>query len=74
MELGFLSMYDEYGDYLTSWGSTRTGASQFWWPSTVRVDSYGDVYVSDFRNNRILKSDSNGNFVRQWRGNGVGDG
>ena len=38
------------------------------------MDSSGNVYVVDCRNQRIQKFDSSGNFVAKWGSKGSGDG
>jgi outer membrane protein assembly factor BamB len=34
-------------------------------PSSVTVDQHGDIYITDWTNNRVLVYDSNGRYV--WR-------
>lgn len=41
------------GVYLTQWGTPGTGPGQFNQPAGVAVDGNGDVYVTDFGNNRV---------------------
>lgn len=61
------------------WGSTGSGAGQFWIPWDVAVDATGAVYVSDFsstsgRPHRIQKFTGTGAFVAQWGSQGSADG
>ena len=56
------------------WGSTGNGDGQFDEPRGVAIDSAGNVYVSDHKNNRIQKFDSSGNYLTQWGAFGTGDG
>ena len=35
-------------------------------PLSITADKSGNIYVSDFYNNRVQKFDSNGNFLRIW--------
>ncbi|MGC1928965.1 MAG: hypothetical protein WA667_08325 [Candidatus Nitrosopolaris sp.] len=37
-------------------------------------DSYGNVYVSDYFNDRVQKFDGNGHFITKWGSPGHGDG
>ena len=39
---------------------------RFKFPKGIAVDASGYVYVADDANHRIQKSDSNGNFKREW--------
>ena len=35
-------------------------------PTDVDVDAKGNLYVTDWKNSRVLKLDTNGHFLRQW--------
>ncbi len=63
-----------YYTYVLSWGSFGTGNGQFRYPHNVVTDAYGNVYVSDYWNNRIEKFDSNGHFLAAWGSSGSGNG
>src|SRR6476620_12096826 len=52
--------------FLKKWGTQGTGDGQFVSPSSITVDTSGNVYVLDTSNNRIQKFDSNGTFITQW--------
>ncbi|MEM7117926.1 MAG: NHL repeat-containing protein, partial [Chloroflexota bacterium] len=54
-------------------GSSGANAGQFWRPNQVAFDSVGNVYATDFNNNRVQKLDSSGTFIEMW-GYGVDDG
>jgi tripartite motif-containing protein 71 len=56
------------------WGSTGSGDGQFNRPIGIAVDSSGNVYVSDFGNNRVQKFTSSGWFLLKWGSLGSGDG
>ncbi len=54
-------------------GLVGTGDGQFDFPSDLGVDAAGNIYVADYRNERIQVFDSSGNFLFKWGKNG-GDG
>lgn len=56
------------------WGSSGNSNGEFNGPVGVSVDSTGNVYAADSRNNRIQKFDSDGNFITKWGSLGSGDG
>lgn len=61
--------------YLSQWGSSGTGNSQFQAPMGLDVDpSTGDVYVADCSLNKVKQFHGDGTFVRQWGTSGTGDG
>ena len=56
-------------------GPLQKGDGQFDHPGDVELDSSSDVlYVTDTRNNRIEKFDTNGKFITKWGSNGRDDG
>ena len=57
--------------YLMQWGATGSGEGQFNFPNRVAVDASGNVYVSDFLNNRIQKFTDTGAYVTQWNTTGA---
>jgi DNA-binding beta-propeller fold protein YncE len=57
-----------------SWGSLGTGNGQFNWPNRVVFDAAGNIYVSEFGNNRIQKFNSNREFILKWGSKGNGNG
>jgi tripartite motif-containing protein 71 len=52
--------------YLFSFGSSGTLPSQFRSPSTIRIDSFGNLLVADTGNNRIQKFDRSGSFLMEF--------
>jgi len=55
-------------------GPLQLGDGQFSRPQDVAVDSSENVYVVDQPNSRIVKFDSNGNFLLNFGTSGTGDG
>jgi DNA-binding beta-propeller fold protein YncE len=49
------------GTYVTSFGSLGAGAGQFNLPTTIVIDSNGDLFVNERGNERIQKLDPEGN-------------
>ncbi len=60
--------------FVLKWGSYGTGDGQFFNPVGIEIDLLGNVYVTDNRNHRIQKFDSEGNFLTSWGSYGTGDG
>jgi len=55
------------GSLVAAWGGTPgTGNGLVDFPEGVALDSSGNVYVADIKNNRIQKFDPSGNFLLQW--------
>lgn len=44
------------------------------WPSSVALDSQGNVYLSDDWLNRISVFDADGNYIKHWGTSGAGEG
>jgi tripartite motif-containing protein 71 len=66
---------DDPPPYLSMWGQQGTGSGEFDFPNGVAVDNAtGDVYVTEFWNNRVQKFTANGGFVLQWGGLPLGSG
>ena len=60
--------------FVTSWGDSGTANGQFNSPVDIATDSHGNVYVTDLKNHRVQKFDSNGTFLLKWGTNGSGNG
>jgi len=69
-----IQKFDSNGTLLDQWGSKGSGDGQFNYPSSIAVDSSGNVYVADIGNNRIEKFTSNGALLNQWGSKGSGNG
>jgi DNA-binding beta-propeller fold protein YncE len=54
--------------------SFNGGETPFFYPSGIAIDSQGNLYVADTRNQRIVKIDPNGQFLAQWGSAGDGTG
>lgn len=64
--------------YAGQWGSLGTGNGQFDNPWGIAINATGDIYVTDYSNNRVQIFSSGGSYIGQWgtygRGNGQFDG
>ena len=47
-------------------GINGTANGQFIGPEGIAVDLSGNVYVTNYNSNTILKFDGNGNFLAKW--------
>jgi len=62
------------GAYVTAWGCTTaasgcssgSGPGEFHRPLGIAVDSSGNVYVTDYTNNRVEKFTSTGHYITAW--------
>jgi DNA-binding beta-propeller fold protein YncE len=72
--IGFnhIRKFDSNGKFITSWGSKGSGNGQFNENHGIDIDSSGNVYVVDTRNNRIQKFSSDGTFILKWGSEGCG--
>ncbi|MDA0263664.1 MAG: NHL repeat-containing protein [Chloroflexi bacterium] len=61
---------DWFGDF----GVGGTGDGEFWWPSSIAIDSQDRVYVSDEGLQRISVFDKDGTFLSKWGEKGSGAG
>jgi DNA-binding beta-propeller fold protein YncE len=60
--------------FLTTWGTYGLRTGEFVNPHDIAVDSEGNVYVADTRNNRLQKFGPSGTFITQWGALGSGRG
>jgi len=52
---------------VNEWGTFGGEIGQFNEPADIAFDPIsGDIFVSDLKNNRIQKFDSNGNYLMSW--------
>jgi len=69
--------FDSSGKFLRKWSWEGLGdrdrsfpPSPRWAPEAIAVDSKRNVFVGDFRNARIQKFDTSGNFLTEWSSQG----
>lgn len=55
-------------------GTIGTDDGEFNIPHTIAFDLSGNMYVTDTKNARVQKFDSNGTFLAKWESKGTGDG
>ena len=73
MSFPFVAFSEEIYEYERMWPSLE----QPWYfdlPAGIAVDSSGNIYVADVRNQCIQKFSSNGQFITKWGSYGSGDG
>ncbi|MCF6256128.1 MAG: 6-bladed beta-propeller [Gammaproteobacteria bacterium] len=61
-----IKVFSLAGDYRRSIGKPGTGPGEFTIPGGVAVASNGDVYVAEFKTQRVQQLHADGSFVRQW--------
>ncbi len=60
--------------FITKWGSSGTGNGQFSVPEGIAVSGIGNVYVTDFLNDRIEEFSGTGAYITQWGNQGNNNG
>ncbi|HEY1249001.1 MAG TPA: Ig-like domain-containing protein, partial [Nitrososphaera sp.] len=73
---GTIHKFSSAGVLIDTWGPNQgSGPGQFdGLPSTLDVDSAGNVYIADFGNSRVQKFSSTGTFITAWGSFGSGPG
>ena len=61
-------------EYISEFGAFGEADGEMTWPTSVALDSKGDVYVADEYLNRITKYSRDGEFISKWGTAGSGDG
>ena len=61
-------------EYISEFGTYGEGPGQFIWPTSIALDSQGNVYVADEWLNRITIFDADGKLLSTWGEAGDGDG
>ena len=64
--------FDINGDFMKSFGTEGNQSCQLNLPTTVVIDSCGDLYVTERGNERIQKFDTEGNSILVWGSRGSG--
>ena len=60
--------------WLGEWGTGGHGDGEFWWPSSIAIDSQDRVYIADEGLQRVSSFDKDGTFLNQWGVKGTEDG
>lgn len=63
-------LFDLSGSFISSLGGPGKGQGQFRGPSSLYIDSNGNLFVADSGNSRIQKFNSNGKFILEFQGSG----
>ena len=56
------------GEFIAKYGTTGDGEGQLRRPSSVAVDSDGNMYIADWGNQRLQVLAPDGSFIKQLRG------
>ena len=67
-----IQIFDDQGNYISSWGSYGDGPGEFSQPSGIAV-GHDYIFVVDNKLNTVQKFDSLGNFIMQWGSFGNGN-
>ena len=66
-----IAKFDKDGRFISHWGSTGKGPSQFAGVKALAIDAQGNVYAADLGNKRIQVFDANGTFKSEFGGIGT---
>jgi len=69
-----VSMVTVDEEWLGEWGTGGRNYGEFWWPSSIAIDSLDNVYVADEALQRISIFDQKGKFLDKWGVKGSLDG
>jgi len=61
-------------EYITEFGAYGEADGEFMWPTSVALDSNGNLFLADEWLNRITKFTKDGEFITKWGTAGSGDG
>ncbi|MHB9037479.1 MAG: lectin like domain-containing protein [Armatimonadota bacterium] len=61
-------------EQVATWGNKGSKDGEFLSPTGIMADASGNLYVSDYFNNRIQKFDSTGKFLGKWGTQGTSGG
>ncbi len=61
-------------EFLGEFGTGGTGDGEFWWPSSIAIDSQDRVYVADEGLQRITIFNKDGEYLGKWGQKGTGEG
>jgi len=69
-----ITVYNQEGDLVSTWGTTGSGDGQFDGPSGLVLDHDDNLVVVDHRNHRVQRFTKEGTFLSTWGSFGDGDG
>ena len=61
-------------EFLGEFATGGTGDGEFWWPSSIAIDSQDQVYVADEGLQRVTIFSPDGEYLSHWGEKGSGDG
>ena len=61
-------------EFRGEFGTGGLEEGEFWWPSSIAIDSKDQVYVADEAQQRISVFTKQGDFLSRWGAEGAGDG
>ena len=61
-------------EFLGEFGTGGTGDGEFWWPSSIAIDSQDRVYVADEGLQRVSMFSKDGEYLGKWGQKGSGEG
>jgi len=81
---GYVYVADTYNDriqilssggaYVTEWGTSGSGAGQFYRPHDISINNSGYMYEADYGNSRIQIFTPDGKYLTKWGSYGNGTG
>ena len=68
-----MQKFTKDGEFISAWGERGSGPGQFDGPWGLALTGSGDIYISDWGNDRVQRYDTDGGLIVQFTGRSKGD-